>query len=315
MNNKFINEVKNKKILKIVDPLNQILSGKETQIILTLVGLFSGGHILIEDLPGVGKTTLALAVSKVLGLKFGRIQCTPDLLPSDITGINIYDKKKETFIFKKGPIFNNIILVDEINRATQKTQSAFLEVMEEKQVTVDGKTYKLEEPFFVIATQNPSEFAGTFPLPYSQMDRFIISFSIGYPEKEVEIEMLKRGSIKKKLSEITPVIKKEEIFEIQKEIEKVYVSEKILNYIVKIAEKTRNSGKFLYGISPRASIDLQNCAKTLAYFYKRDYVNFHDVKSLTKYILNHRLILGDNLSGINKQHIIEQLIQEIPINI
>ena len=315
MNNNFINEIKNKKIFKIVNALNQILSGKENQIILTLIGFFSDGHILIEDLPGVGKTTLALAVSKILGLKFGRIQCTPDLLPSDITGINIYDKTSQKFIFKKGPIFNNVVLIDEINRATQKTQSALLEVMEEKQVTVDGETYHLDEPFFVIATQNPVEFAGTFPLPTSQLDRFILSFSIGYPSFTEEMEILKNGSLKDKIDYINPVFEKHELNELKNSKDKVYVSDKIVKYIIEIANRTRNSEYLQYGISPRASISLMECAKTLSFFSGRDYVTYSDVKSLSEYVLPHRLILKEEYSSINKREIARKIVNEIPVNL
>lgn len=308
-------EVKNRNILEIINTLNQYLQGKENQIILTLIAFFSKGHVLIEDLPGVGKTTLALSISKALGLKFGRIQCTSDLLPSDITGMNIYNKLKNKFEFQKGPIFNNIVLVDEINRATQKTQSALLEAMEEKQVTIDGKTYKLEEPFFVIATQNPVEFSGTFNLPQSQMDRFIISYSIGYPDKNREIEILKHGSSRNKIENLQQVVSNEILNDIFKKIDNVYVSEKVLNYIVEVANRIRNSNYFIYGISPRASLSLKECAKTLAYFCNRDYVNIYDVKILSPFILSHRLILSETFTSIDKREIILEIINSIPVNV
>ncbi len=305
-------QIKNSNILKIINLLKEFLQGKENPIILSLLSIFSKGHILIEDYPGVGKTVLALAISKIFGLNFGRIQCTPDLLPSDILGINIYDKNLKRFIFKKGPIFNNIVLVDEINRTSPKTQSALLEVMEEKQVTVDDKTYKLEEPFFVIATQNPSEFSGTFKLPNSQMDRFLISFSIGFPDKTNEIEMLKKGSIHEKIDKIEKLISKDEILTMQSKIEKIYVSDKVLEYIVKIAEKTRENKYLIYGVTPRATLSLKECAKTLAYFSNRDYVNYYDVKLLAPYVLSHRLVLKEDYSSVNKIEIIKDILEQIP---
>jgi len=207
--------IKNRKINILIEFLDKYLQDKREAVTLSLIAFFSKGHLLIEDLPGVGKTTLSLAISKVLSLSFSRIQCTPDLLPSDIIGINIYNKSEENFIFKKGPIFNNIVLIDEINRATQKTQSAFLEVMEEKQVTVDGVSYQLPEPFFVIATQNPVEHYGTYNLPDSQMDRFIMNISIGYPSLKKEIEILKIGSSREDILNLKPIFTKEDIFEIK----------------------------------------------------------------------------------------------------
>jgi len=308
----FLSQVENRKILDIIEILKNYLQGKDNSIILTLIAFFAKGHVLIEDFPGIGKTTLALAFSKILGLKFGRIQCTPDLLPSDITGINIFDKNSNDFIFKKGPIFNNVVLIDEVNRATQKTQSAFLEAMEERQVTVDGKTYKIEEPFFVIATQNPAEFSGTFSLPSSQMDRFILSFSIGFPSKNDELEILKKGSLRDQLDNISLVIDKNEIFEIQKSIDKVYVSDKVLNFILEIVQLTRESKYFLYGLSPRASLSLQKCAKTYAYFCNRDYVNFYDIKILSIPVLAHRLVLKDSYLSVEKKEIINEIINKIP---
>ncbi len=309
----FLVQIKNNKILKIVNFFKDFLQGKEKPIILSLLSFFSKGHILIEDYPGVGKTVLALAMSKIFGLNFGRIQCTSDLLPSDILGINIYDKNLKKFIFKKGPIFNNIVLVDEINRTTPKTQSALLEAMEERQVTVDGKTFKLEIPFFVIATQNPAEFTGTFQLPNSQMDRFLISFSIGFPDKNNEIEMLRKGSLHEKIEKIEKLISKEEIVRIQDEIKEIYVSDKVLEYIVKIAEKTRESKYLLYGITPRATLSLKDCAKTFAYFSNRDYVNYYDVKLLAPYVLSHRFVSKEDYSQINKFEIIEDILAQIPV--
>lgn len=224
------------------------LQGKEKAIKLSIITFLSRGHLLIEDNPGLGKTTLALAIAKSMGLSFGRIQCTNDLLPTDVTGLNIFNKEKNEFEFKKGPIFNNIVLVDEINRATPKTQSALLEAMGEKQVTVEGATYKLPQPFFVIATQNPSESFGTFPLPESQLDRFLMKISIGYPRKEEELEILRGGSSRKGIYESESVLNSQEILEIIQHIkENVTIKESILEYIMDIVDKTRNHTKIAIG--------------------------------------------------------------------
>ncbi len=308
-------KISEKTVLQIVNELEKFIQNKTDANILTLISLFSRGHLLIEDLPGVGKTTLAIAVSKSLGLTFGRIQCTSDLLPSDITGISVFSKKENDFIFKKGPIFNNIVLIDEINRTTQKTQSALLEAMEEEQVTVDNATFKLPEPFFVIATQNPSEHFGTFPLPDSQMDRFIMNISIGYPDKERETEILKRGIIRKEIEKIKPVISKEKISEIFSNIDTTYVSEKILKYIVDIAHATRNNNYLISGVSPRGSLALLNCCKTFAYFQSRDYVTPFDVKTIAPFVLSHRIIFKREYSTVKKRDFIANVIENIPLPI
>ncbi len=308
-----ISDIKEELIVKIVSETENYLQDKRIPVILTLISLFSGGHLLIEDLPGVGKTTLAIAIAKIFGFTFGRIQCTPDLLPSDITGINIFSNKKSVFEFQKGPIFNNIVLIDEINRTTQKTQSAFLEAMEEEQVTIDTKTFPLPTPFFVIATQNPTEHYGTFPLPDSQMDRFIMNISIGYPDRNSELDILKTGSIRKNLSYIKPVLRKEDFFEIIKKISSIYASEKALNYIVDIVNSTRNNKYIITGISPRGSLALLSCAKTFAYFKSRDYITFDDIKQLAPYTLSHRIILKEEYSSLKKRDIIEEIVRDIDI--
>ena len=300
--------IKNGKVIKILNTLRKFLQNKDNAIILTLIAFFSRGHLLIEDLPGIGKTTLALAIAKSLGLKFGRIQCTPDLLPSDILGITIYNKKKEVFEFKKGPIFNQVLLVDEINRATQKTQSAFLEAMEEEQVTIDGKTFNLEKPFFVIATQNPVEHFGTFPLPDSQMDRFIMNISIGYPNIDDEVNLLKSGSARENLNNISSEFTINEIFNIYEKIAKIYVSEKIMKFIVEIINSTRKNEYLLAGASPRGSLYLLNCSKTLAFFSNRDFVIPDDVKYLAPFVLSHRIIPKQELSLIQRRNLITDIV-------
>ncbi|ACN98397.1 AAA family ATPase [Sulfurihydrogenibium azorense] len=297
---------------KIVSYLSTYLQGKERAIELTLITFFSRGHLLIEDLPGLGKTTLAIGIAKILGLDYGRIQGTSDLLPSDIIGVSVFNKEKSQFEFKPGPIFNNIILVDEINRSTPKTQSALLEAMGEKQVTVDGNTYKLPKPFFVIATQNPVEQYGTFPLPESQLDRFLMKISIGYPSREAEKEIIKGGSKREKLYEIKPLLTKDEILKIQDEITKVYVSDKIADYILDIVWATRESKYLEAGLSTRGSLAIVSAAKTNAYFEGRDYIIPEDIKKLYPYIIPHRLVFKPEFEA-QKQEIVKWIVENIPI--
>jgi len=279
--------------------------------LLTVISFFSEGHVLIEDIPGVGKTVLALTLAKSIGLKFGRIQCTSDLLPSDITGFNVFKKEKSAFEFIKGPIFNDIVLVDEINRAMPKTQSAFLEAMEERQVSIENATFKLSPNFFIIATQNPLEHYGTYPLPDSQLDRFIMKFSIGYPEKEIEKKILKEGDIKKEIFKISPYIEEKEVFHIKNEINKVKVSEKILTYLVDIAEKTRKHNDIYIGLSTRALLDIVKCAKTYAFYCNRDFVIPEDIKFLSRYVFSHRIVLKSH--NINQEILISEIINEVQI--
>jgi len=295
----------------IIDFLSSYLHGKEKAIELTLICLFSKGHLLIEDLPGLGKTTLAIGIAKTLGLDYGRVQATSDLLPSDIIGVSIYNKNANEFEFKPGPIFNNIILVDEINRATPKTQSALLEAMGEKQATVDGKTYKLPQPFFVIATQNPVEQYGTFPLPESQLDRFLMKISIGYPSREAEKEIIKGGSKREELYKIQPFISKDEIIKIQEEIKNVYVSDKIADYILDIVWATRESKYLESGLSTRGTLAIVNTAKTNAYMEGRDFVIPEDIKKLYKYVIPHRVIFKPEYES-QKEEIIKTIVESIP---
>ncbi|WP_028950890.1 AAA family ATPase [Sulfurihydrogenibium subterraneum] len=300
-------------ILKeIVSSLSFYLQGKEKAIELTLITFFSRGHLLIEDLPGLGKTTLAIGIAKILGLDYGRIQGTSDLLPSDILGVSVFNKEKSQFEFKPGPIFNNVILVDEINRSTPKTQSALLEAMGEKQITVDGNTYKLPKPFFVIATQNPSQHYGTFPLPESQLDRFLIKISIGYPSREAEKEIIKGGSKRESLYQIEPILTKDEILKIQDEITKVYVSDKIADYILDIVWATRESKYLEAGLSTRGTLAIVSAAKTNAYFEGRDYVIPEDIKKLYPYVIPHRLIFKPEFEA-QKQEIVKWIVENIPI--
>ncbi|MGC8941758.1 MAG: AAA family ATPase [Sulfurihydrogenibium sp.] len=299
-------------IKEIISILSNYLQGKEKAIELTLITFFSKGHLLIEDLPGLGKTTLAIGIAKVLGLDYGRVQATSDLLPSDIIGVSVFNKEKSQFEFKPGPIFNNILLVDEINRATPKTQSALLEAMGEKQVTVDGTTYKLPEPFFVIATQNPSEQYGTFPLPESQLDRFLMKISIGYPSKEAEKEIIKGGSKREELYSLKPFMTKEQILKIREEIQKVYVSDKMADYILDIVWATRESKYLESGLSTRGTLALVNSAKTNAFFEGRDFIIPEDIKKLYPYVITHRVIFKPEFES-QKQEIIKWIVESVPI--
>lgn len=305
--------VKNEKIQGIIETLSQFLHGKEQALRLSLITFFSKGHLLIEDMPGLGKTTLAIGIAKIMGLSFGRIQATSDLLPTDITGVSIYNKQLQKFEFHPGPIFNNIVLVDEINRATPKTQSALLEAMGEKQVTVEGETYKLPKPFFVIATQNPVEQFGTFPLPESQMDRFMMKISIGYPSREAEREILKGGSKREELYRISPILDKDEVLKIQNEIEQVYLSDKVIEYILDIVEATRNSKYFASGLSIRGTLTLAKTARTNAYFKGRDYVIPEDIKELLPYTIPHRVILHEIYQNTDSEELILSVVENIPV--
>ena len=295
---------------KIINTLSYYLHGKERALKLSIIALLADGHLLIEDLPGIGKTTLAIALAKCFGLDFARIQATSDLLPSDITGISIYNKKTGEFEFRPGPIFNNIVLVDEINRTTPKTQSALLEAMGEKQVTIEGKTYKLPQPFFVIATQNPIELYGTFPLPEAQLDRFIMKISIGYPPRFAEKEILKGGSKREELHNIKPLFSKNELIEIQNQVKNIYMSDKITDYILNIVEATRKSKYFYAGLSTRGALAIVATAKANAYLNKRDYVIPEDIKELIPYVVTHRVIFKEEYEA-NKEVVIKSLLENI----
>ncbi len=305
--------VLNDRINEIITHLSIYLRGKSRALKLSLLAIFSKGHLLIEDMPGLGKTTLAIAIAKALDLSFGRIQCTSDLLPSDITGLSIYNKDKGTFEFHPGPIFNNIVLIDEINRATPKTQSALLEAMGEKQTTIEGKTYPHPNPFFVIATQNPAEHYGTFPLPESQLDRFTMKISIGYPSKEAEKDIIKKGFHREDLYNIKPVMNRDEVISLQNEIERmVFLSERILDYILEIIKATRNN-KYIYsGISTRGALAITHIAKANAYFNNRDYVIPEDIKELADYIIPHRIILKEEYENMDKRDLIRAIIDQVP---
>ena len=277
---------------KLLKQINSVLIGKEETTRDVAACFFAGGHVLLEDVPGVGKTTLATALAKSLDCSFGRIQFTPDTLPSDVIGVSIYQMQKQEFVYQPGVVMNHVILADEINRTSPKTQSGLLEAMEEKQVTVDGKIYPLPEPFLVIATENPIEYVGTYPLPEAQLDRFMMKLSIGYPSKEDEFRMASRFLTGEAASEIRPVMTTEDVLRIREDASKVTVSEKVLSYAEEIIHATRTTESLALGASPRAFLQLVAAARAEAWLDGRDYVNPDDIKSLAMKVLPHRLVLS-----------------------
>lgn len=277
------------KVHKIVSILNKIILDKEKEIKLVLTCFLAKGHLLIEDLPGTGKTTLVKALAKCVGLDFKRVQCTNDLLPGDILGTYVFDRNSGEFYFRAGPIFSNIVLVDEINRATPKTQSGLIEAMAESQVTLDGKTHMLPTPFFVVATQNPHDEAGTYPLPDSQLDRFLMKISLGYPSIEVEKKLLSEKDRMELISNVKPIVSKDDILHMFDEVEKVYVSKAIIDYIGDLVTLTRKANLFYFGLSTRASFYLLKGVKAYAYVMRRDFVLPEDVKEIFPYVASHRL--------------------------
>jgi len=290
------------------------LPGREKPLELAVIALLTGGHILIEDIPGLGKTTLALALASALGLSFGRVQCTSDLLPSDITGLTIFDRHENSFRFVKGPIFNNILLVDEINRAMPRTQSALLEAMEEQRVTADGETYRLPDPFLVIATQNPSEQVGTYPLPESQMDRFLIRTGMGYPAEAIEKSIIRYGSNRKDIRSIKPLISRDDISAgITAVKRQIFLSEKLADYIYSIVASTRHHPLIQTGISTRGAINLAEAAKAHALLNGRDFVLPEDIKGLTAAVEAHRLLMRPGYEALDREGLLNELLTAIPI--
>lgn len=311
-----MNQTLNKQtaILNVIDTLaSDYLQGKEKPLRFAMIALLSDGHLLLEDIPGLGKTTLALALSRALGLSFGRVQCTSDLLPSDITGLSIFDREENDFRFIEGPIFNHILLADEINRAMPKTQSAMLEAMEERKVTVEGKSYPLPEPFMVIATQNPSEQIGTYPLPESQLDRFLITTGIGYPPKELEKEIIRQGGIRQKILEIEALLSYDDILEARHAVGQIILSDKLIDYIYALAEASREHPYVLAGISTRGAISLATAARAAAYLDNRNYVIPEDVKLVAIVVGAHRLILRPEHESLNKQEVLRSILQSVAI--
>jgi MoxR-like ATPase len=307
--------IKRDAVLGVIDTLSgRYLQGKVRAVRLALITLLSGGHLLLEDIPGLGKTTLALALARALGLSFGRIQCTSDLLPSDITGLSLFDRDENSFRFVPGPVFNNVVLADEVNRAMPRTQSAMLEAMEERRVTVEGKTYPLPDPFLVIATQNPVEMVGTYPLPESQLDRFLVTTGIGYPPAATEKAIIRGGSIRDEIRHIEPLLTLSDILEAREAVrERVYLSEKVADYIYRLVAATREHPLILSGISTRGAISLAAAARAEAFLEGRDYVLPEDVKALALPVGSHRLILRPENEALAKEEVLQSILRDLPI--
>jgi MoxR-like ATPase len=297
-------------IQQLTANIAQQIVGKDRPIKLVLTALLSGGHVLLEDVPGVGKTLLAKSLAKSIDGKFQRIQCTPDLLPSDITGTNIWNPGSREFEFIPGPVFTNILLADEINRATPRSQSALLEVMEERQVTLDGHSRPVAAPFFVIATQNPIESHGTFALPEAQMDRFAISLSLGYPEANEELQMLQGLSTGRPIAQLEPCISLEQLQAIQQQCQQIKVDPAIQKYIVDLVRATRNDSEISLGVSPRGCVALYRATQAWAWLHGRAYALPDDVKDLALYVLPHRVIATGGRRGTQ---VIARLLNEVPI--
>ena len=301
---------------KVIKATNEVFKGKQEIVEMILASVFADGHVLLEDVPGTGKTVLAKSIAKAMGLEFSRIQCTPDLMPSDVTGSSVWIPSSQTFEFRPGPVLSQIVLVDELNRATPRTQSALLEAMAESQVSVDGKLHKLEKPFFVIATENPVESEGTFPLPEAQKDRFMLTLSVGYPTEleEAQIITAQRSTVHP-VEKVQAVTTKEEILECMEEAVSIYVDEAVVVYLLNIVAKTRNDSRILAGVSPRGSIALYKAAQAFAAIQGRDYVTPEDIKLLALPVFRKRLILrGESLvKGYSTDGIIKELVNQVPV--
>ncbi|HHH40711.1 MAG TPA: MoxR family ATPase [Chloroflexi bacterium] len=300
---------------KIIENVEKVIIGKRATVELTVIGLLCQGHLLIEDVPGVGKTMLAKSLAKSIGCTFRRIQFTPDMLPSDVTGVSVFNQKTREFEFRPGPIMAQIVLADEINRATPKTQAALLEAMEERQVTVDGVTYPLGRPFLVLATQNPIEYEGTFPLPEAQLDRFMLRITIGYPSAQDEIAILDSQQFTHPIEQISQVVEAEELIQVQEQLKEVYVDPLIKQYIVEIVHQTRNHPDVYLGASPRGSLTLYRTAQARAALRGRDYVIPDDVKALVEATLGHRMIVSPaaRIKDVTATAILQEILRTVPV--
>ena len=301
---------------KIKKSVFSVFKGKEDVVDMILCAIYAQGHILLEDVPGTGKTVLAKALAKSIDIDFSRIQCTPDLMPSDITGNNIWLPAKQEFEFRKGPVMSSIVLVDELNRATPRTQSALLECMAENQVSVDGKVHPLEKPFFVIATENPVESEGTFPLPEAQKDRFMLSLSIGYPSVEEEIQIITaQNSLVHPVESVCAVVTKDEIIECMEEVVKVFVDDAVLSYLISLCNWTRTDDRILAGVSPRGSLSFYKACQAYAAIHGRSFVTPEDVKTMALPVFRKRIILKTDsiLKGYTEENLVKELLDSVPI--
>jgi MoxR-like ATPase len=300
---------------KINDNVEKVIVGKHPVVQLTTIALLCEGHVLIEDVPGTGKTMLAKSVSKSLGCKFRRIQFTPDMLPSDVTGVSVFNQKTREFEFRPGPVMAQIVLTDEINRATPKTQSALLEAMEERQITVDGVTYPMEQPFLVLATQNPIEYEGTFPLPEAQLDRFMMRISLGYPSSDDEITMLDSQQHTHPVTRIDQVVSDQELIQAQQRIKDVYINDLVKEYIVKLVNASRKHPDVYLGSSPRGSIALYKTGQAHAAIQGRDYVIPDDIKALAMVTLAHRLIISPSarIKNVDPRAVVQEILDSTPV--
>ncbi|MFW5791261.1 MAG: AAA family ATPase [Desulfohalobiaceae bacterium] len=307
------NDEMQSKISAVIETAGQVVLGKEKQVRLSLACLLARGHLLIEDLPGIGKTTLAHALARLLGLEFQRVQFTSDLLPGDVLGVSVFEQDTGSFAFHPGPVFSQVVLVDEINRATPKTQSALLESMEEGQVTIEGRTRPLPRPFFVMATQNPLEQAGTFPLPESQLDRFLMRISLGYPDRASEKALLTGPDRREQAAELAPVLGAQEIMAIQARVVQVHASDALVSYVQDLMQFSRRSGHFLNGLSPRAGLALVHSAQAMAFMDTRDYLLPEDVQEVLPWVVSHRLVPAAGDTAFSGRGAPELLLENVPV--
>jgi MoxR-like ATPase len=299
----------------VANNIEQVIQGKRPSIELVVTSLVSEGHVLIEDVPGVGKTLLAKSLARSIDCSFQRIQFTPDLLPSDVTGVSVWDREKGSFTFRAGPVFANVLLGDEINRASPKTQAALLEAMEERQVTVDGDTRVLDAPFIVIATQNPIEHEGTYPLPEAQLDRFMMRVTMGYPDRDKELEMLQTHGERSSFLDLKPVVHAEDVVAMSSIAREIHIADVLRGYLIDLAEATRTHPDILLGASPRATLYLQRAARTVAAAYGRDFVSPDDVKAILTPVLTHRLIIRPEaqMSGVTVDEVLAQVVGSVQV--